>query len=363
MSQTESKKRWPCIALAMVPFVSSMWFNQEPEAAPIRGERASQSLVFDEYLLNFGPRPIAARPMIEIPFRYRNVSDQTIHIKSLTPSCNCMQPRMDSMEIAPGTIGQLVMPIQLTNEKPGPHEYLVKVMYEDTDLHEVDLGLKVVLPEKEVMVQPRAMWFFQSGEKETTQIVTITDSREKSFQVQDIRCSSKLWTVEEKTDVTDLEGNRTLTLAVTLKADAPTGRQRGIIVVYTDDKRYPAIQIPVGCQSLDSARSEGLAYVSDPETVVLKPTTEGALEATAIVRTKGGASTDVESVTAMPAFVQASLETTPDNRTIIKVSADLTEEQRTSVQRAVVTVKPRTEGSSPLTIPVVIPAQKAQKDQ
>ena len=358
MSQTESAKRWPCVALAMVPFVSSMWFNQEPEAAPVGGERASASLVFDEYLMNFGPRPIAARPLIEIPFRYRNVSDQTVRIKSLTPSCGCMQPRMESMEIAPGSMGHLLMPIRIANEKPGPHEYLVKVMYEDSDLHEVDLALKVVLPEKEVLVEPRAMWFFQSGEKETTQTVEITDYRPQSFKVQDIRCSSDLWQVEQKSDVTNLEGNRVLTLSVTLKGNAPANRQRGLIVVYTDDKRHPAIQIPVGCQSMQSAKTDGLVYVSDPDTIVLKPTPDGTLEASAIVRTKGGGATDVESVTATPNFVSATLQTTPENRTVVKVSAELSDEQRTQVQRAVITVKPRTKDSSPLTIPIVIPAKK-----
>ncbi len=372
--QQDSARTWPCLALALVPFAASCWFNGTPDASPVTGERPSAPLVFDQYLINYGERPITPRLMnvagtdpddpkapkvmgMAVPFNYRNVSDQEIRIQSLTPSCGCLRPQIDSKTIAPGEYGRLLMPIRTANEAAGPHEYLVKVLYEDGRPHEVDLALKVVLPEKKVEVTPKAMWFYQSGGEPTPMQVTITDHRAKSFNIKSIVCSSDLWTVEKSSDLRLSDSERVVKLNVQMKGDIPPGKHRGIINIETDDKNYPLIQIPLGGQGIESPDTAGLAMKVEPSTIVLQQTPAGKLEATTSLTGPNGSLAKIESITTSPKFIKATYETNASNQTILKVSADFLTEAQTKTQRAIVTVK--TEGrDAPLTIPVVIPSQK-----
>lgn len=347
----QQTRNWPCIALALVPFVASVWFTGQPAPSAVHGQRKSASLVFDQYMANY-LHPVSG-PLIEVPFAYRNVSDKEVRIQSLTPSCGCLQPTIESMTIPPGTYGRLMMPIQTANEAAGPHEYLVKVLYEDGEPHEVDLALKIVLAEKQVEVSPRAMWFYQSGTKATIQRVTITDHRPqtKPFKITRITCSSDLWTVEKTSDLQHSSHKRVVQLNVKLRPDVPPGTHRAIINVETDDPRFPRHQIRVGLQSM--ATDEGMAMKAEPDTVVLQPTPGGTMEASTVVRTADGKLARIKSVQTSSEFVTATYETNANDEAVIKVSASLPPTEAERTQRAVVTVT--TEGDeTPLTIPVLI---------
>lgn len=352
--QTTARRSWPTVAFAMVPFLAGWCFHARPEAAAVTGERASASLVFDQYLVDYGPSPIMPRPIVEVPFYYRNVSDKEIQINSLMPSCGCLQPRIDTKTIAPGAVGRMIMPVVTANEDPGPQEYVVKVTYLDDQVREVDLGLKLVLPEKQVEVTPRAMWFYQSGDgnKATTQLVTITDSRSQSFKVKSIQCSSDLWTVEQRSDVRNEHGHRLLQIAVTLKPGVPAGQHRAVINVLTDDPANSRIQVPIGCQRTGEAK-EQMAMQVQAGTLRLKPTPAGGLTATANLVNRDGTPATVEAIeSSSPDVVQATVETNSKNQTILRVSAEATG----SEHRAVISV--RTEQmESVMTIPVVVPGK------
>lgn len=338
--------------IALIPFCVSLCFTSAPQAAAVSGERESGGLVFDRYMVNLGHRPIAYRPVLEVPFRYRNVTDQPVRIQSLTPSCGCLRPAIDTMEIAPGATGQLMMPVRLANEAPGPHEYLVKVLYDDTRPREVDLALKVVLPEKEIVVQPRAMWFYQSGSQTTTQTVTITDHRDTDFEVLNMQCSSKLWSVKQISDRRALSGERKLKLEVTLHPGVPPGKHRGLIVLNTSDVRYPQIQIPLGCQNTQTV-TEGLTVLAEPETLVLQPTPAGQVSASTVLTGSDGRPAVVRSVRVLPDSIRAEVRTNEKHETVLQLSGTVPASGSTGNTKAVVTVE--TENTeSPLTIPVVI---------
>lgn len=351
--QTAAARSWPVALLAMVPFLAGWCFHSRPEAAPVKGDRATASLVFDQYLVDYGPSPIMPRPIVEVPFYCRNVSDREIKITNLMPSCGCLQPKIDHETIPPGGVARLVMPVVTANEQPGPQEYVVKVSYLDDSVREVDLGLKLVLPEKQVEVTPRAMWFYQSGDKPTTQYVTIRDHRLRSFNVRSIDCSSDLWTVEKRSDLRDEHGQRLLRIAVTLNPGAPTGKHRAVIDVLTDDPAHARIQIPIGCQRTDGAGpATGMEFQAG--TLRLKPTPTGGLTAIANLVNRDGTPATVANIdNSSPDVVQATVETNAKNQTILRVSA---EQPTETDHRAVISV--RTEQSeNVMTIPVIVPGK------
>lgn len=375
--QQTTASNWLCIALALVPFGLSCWFNGSHAASPVIGERATPSLVFDQYMINYGEHPVTPIPLpvagtdpddpkaakvmgFAVPFMYRNVSDQEVRIQSLTPSCGCLRPQIDSMTIAPGEYGRLLMPIRTANEAAGPHEYLVKVLYEDGQPHEIDLTTKLVLPDKKIEVSPKAMWFYQSGTEVTPMQLTVTDRRAESFQINNISCSSDFWTVKQVSDRLGADSERIITLNVTLAANIPAGRHRGIINIETDDPMYPRIQVPIGCQGL--AADDEIAMTVEPTTVVLQPTPTGTLQATTVITAPGSQPVKVQSITTSPEFVDATHETNDNNQTVITVSANLKTKDQSKTQRAIVTI--RIEASeAPLTIPVIIPPQDTKPDQ
>ena len=307
-------------------------------------------------MVNYGPTPIAPAPMIEVPFRYRNTSDKTIRINSLTPSCGCLSPKIESMVIAPGQSGRLVMPVNTINETAGPHEYLVKVQYTDDEPHDIDLALKVVLPPKEV-IAPRALLFYQSGNQPTTQTVTITDYRPKAFKVKKISCNSEFFTVKQVSHTETISGFTELKLEVTLKGDGPTSNHRALLLVETDDPRYPILQTKLLCRSLTQPKSQPMAVVPNTETIVLQPTGNGQLAATRPMPAATGKASNILSISAAPEFVSATVDQDQSGQTIIRVSATLSDDQRTTRQSGLLTVRTK-DSNQPVTIPVVIPAAK-----
>ena len=360
-NQSQPKNNWSLLAFALVPFAASCCFYSAPTAAAVTGKRAIAPLVFDRYLVDYGPMPVQAMvnpdkpdepPTITVPYYYRNTSTQPIEIKSLTPSCGCLQPRVGSMTVEPGGYGRLIMPVAIANEPAGPKEYLVKVIYQDEKIHEVDLALKMVLPEKQIEVTPRALWFYQSGTKPTTEYVTITDLRADSLEIESVECSSDFWTVEKKVDITNEFGHRIVKLAVTLKSDIPPGKHRGIINVLTNDPRNRRIQIAIGGQSMQA--DVPVVLKAEPGQLRLMPTPTGEFEAITTVSNPDGTPAEVEIVaSSSPDIVQATLETDENNQSILRVSAPATPIDH----RAVLTVR-KVESEETITIPVLVPKSK-----
>ena len=352
--QPSSRFQWPVLGLALLPMMAAGWFNTAPAPSVMSGERESAPLVFDEYLANYGPRPIHPTPSISVPFFYRNTGDQTISIDAIRTSCGCLKPQMDSMKIEPGQAGRLVVPVNTTNEQPGPHEYLVKLEYSDTKKREVDLAIKMTLPRREVVIQPRQMLFYQSGNQRTTQTVTITDHRARPFAVKAITCSSNLWKMSQKSHHQTGDGKTDLVLDVTLDGSVPPGTHRGTITIATTDPAYPFLTVELIGQSFGKP-TEPMATLKPTQRLVLQPTPEGELAGT--TKFTAGSVGDVISVSATPEFVNATIDKDESGQPIVRVSATIDPSERQSRVNGRVTIRTKS-SQQPTTIPVVIPAVK-----
>lgn len=241
---------------ALLPFLLSLVFHAiGPAAAETAGGPDRPALTFNQYLVNFGDRPVEPQRFVFARFGFKNNSDRTALITELKPSCGCLNPRLDKRTYQPGQTGEFFLRVQTANEQPGPKEYFLKLLYEDPQPREATLTLKVVLPERKVVIQPKALMFYQLGTEPTIQTITVTDYRTRPLHVIGVESSSELVTAELGTVDRDDAGNRRLRVSVTVAGQVPPGRHRALVTILTGDPIYGKLQVPLLVQGPSSEQS------------------------------------------------------------------------------------------------------------
>ncbi len=231
---------------ALLPFLLSLVAHtNDPAQAEAAKGPDRPALTFNQYLVNFGDRPVEPQRFVFARFGFENRSNRTATITELKPSCGCLDPRLEKRVYHPGETNEFFLRVQTANEEPGPKEYFVKLLYEDPQPREVTLTLKVVLPEQKVVVRPKALIVYQLGTEPTTQEIIVTDYRTRPLHVTGIESSSELVTAEFGAIDRDVEGNRRLHVSVTVAAHVPPGRHRALVTILTDDPVYGKLQVPL----------------------------------------------------------------------------------------------------------------------
>ncbi|MBL8814638.1 MAG: DUF1573 domain-containing protein [Planctomyces sp.] len=228
----------------------------EGTAPPLAITSRRPALVFSEYLIHYGPDPVEAKAVEEATFFFHNAGTETVEFGKLSPSCGCLSPRLSKNIVVPGDGGRLTIPIAVSKESPGPHEYLVTVEYKDPHPQEVTLTVKIVLPEKQVLIEPRALWIIGSGTNRAVEhSIRITDYREQPMQVEEVQSSSELFTAELKPSESR-NGSSVSTIGVRITENLPDGIHRGIIQVRTSDPENQLLQIPIMARGKERPTSE-----------------------------------------------------------------------------------------------------------
>lgn len=231
--------------VALLPLMASFAFSlNESDAPSLSVTQRQPSLVFNEYLIHFGERPVPAQPVISPTFLFRNVGTETIQLQKLIPSCGCLTPVASTMEVAPGESGRLVLPIRTAGESPGFHEYTVNVRYTDPEPREVTLAVKLVLPEHAVLVEPKALFLMGKFSEDLSHEVRVTDLRDDALSVNSVVSSVPWLSPQIVQQTTDEEGTRAL-IGVRVTGEVPAGNQRAIVHVLTNDAQFPILQVPV----------------------------------------------------------------------------------------------------------------------
>lgn len=232
---------------AALPLLISLGVHAAGTAPqPVAPAPRPAGLAFDQYSVNLGPIP--PMPYAFARFRFTNVGPETVHIRELKPSCGCLQPQLARRVYEPGESGDFHLRIQTANEKPGPKEETVRVIYEDPEPREVELTFKVVLPENQVVVRPGVLIFYQLGTEPTTQEIVVSDFRKQGLTVIGVESTSKLATAELGPVEQDSEGVHRTRVSVTVPAVVPPGAHHGTLVLTTNDPNYPQLIVPVRIQ-------------------------------------------------------------------------------------------------------------------
>lgn len=243
--------------LALLPFGVAVLAHQRGSSPTLSIARPElPALAFDQYLVDLGPVQPAAE--IRANFLFRHRGHHTVKILELTPSCGCLQPRLQKKEYAPGDVDGLVLRVQPANEAPGKHEYTVDIKYLDPEPRETRVTFRVKLPEKGISITPPALMVYQFSDRETVQPILITDTRDENWKVVGVSVSLPFVNVSVGEPVRAESGALEVPLEATVAAKVPSGRHRGLVTVFTDNQQYPELKIPLmiqGPEAIDDGDS------------------------------------------------------------------------------------------------------------
>lgn len=241
---------------AAVPFLLALGFHTAgPSAQVPETTRSRPALAFDQYMVNL--REVPPRPTVHGWFRFTNRSERTAKVTKFEPSCGCLNPRLEKRVYEPGETGEFFLRVNTAQEEPGPQEYYVDVHYEDPEPREVRLTFKATLPERKVVVEPKALMFYQLGKQATTREIVVTDYRKEPMTIMDLKCSSPLISAEVKTGNHEHgTGPHRFRIAVRVAGQVPPGRHRAALTISTDDAEYDRLTVPLLIQGEDGAASD-----------------------------------------------------------------------------------------------------------
>ena len=296
------------LAASLIPFTVSIVYSIAGSVEQtVLNETERPALVFDEYFADFGSYPIQPRPVVYARFTFRNRGTEAVHVTNLEPSCGCLAPILDARIIAPDESGEVILRVQTANQEPGPQEYTLKVYYTDPKPRELDLGLKLVLPDEQVVIRPRALLVQQLGTAETTHTATITDYRSRKFNVTNVVVASDLAEAELGRVEDAPDGTRRFRIDVRVAGHVPPGRHRAVVNVQTDDAGHPLVQLPLLIEGPRDAGESSRAIHSDPATLRLTGTAGEQFAGEVLLNSHHMISEETVRIDTVPEFVSATL--------------------------------------------------------
>ena len=241
---------WALWAGALLPFgLSLVVYASGVKAQPVTAASPRASLAFEQYLVNLGAMP--PRSEYAARFSFRNIGSQPLTIRSLEPSCGCLNPRLEKRTFAPGETSEFYLRVRAANEKPGLHDYTCKLTYDDGQPRETEVRFKITLPTERVEIRPRALAIYQFSNQPTTREIAITDFRATPedrplarLEVTDATCSLNWVQVSVGEAQFDDAGQRRQTVVVTV-TDVPPGTHHGSVVVHTNVPEYAELRVPL----------------------------------------------------------------------------------------------------------------------
>lgn len=231
-------------ALLVIPLALAMYAQTKGAAPrPMQSPPPLPALAFEQYLVDL--QEVAPSETISARFSFRNASDRKVTITDLEPSCGCLQPQLRKRDYAPGEFGDFALRVQTANQTPGLKDYRVKVKYTDPEPRECELAFRVVLPEVQVFVRPRALVFYQVTGEATEQMLTVTDLRSKPLEIKKVECTSE-YVRGEILPPEAAEGEAyQQQVKIIVQGAVPPGRHHALVRMHTDDANYREVRVPL----------------------------------------------------------------------------------------------------------------------
>ena len=261
------------VLLAAPCLVAAMFSMREVTAPPLTLSIDRPALVFETYMRHEGLDPIPMQPLLTPFFTFVNKGAATVVIEEVKAGCSCISPEITGKEIAPGQQGRVMLPIKTRNEPAGLREYITTVKYLDPKPREVTLTYKVVLPEKQVEIEPRVVMLMGKISSSDHSIITINDHRTERYadpmKIQSVVSSSPLFKAE-LLGQTSSDGVGRTTIDVRFVDGIPMGQHRGLVTITTSDEAYPVIQVPVILGDRRRPEDEAVSLSPDAGRVIVQ---------------------------------------------------------------------------------------------
>jgi hypothetical protein len=133
------------------------------------------------------------------------------------------------------------------NENAGQKEYRVTVKYTDPEPRETDVTFRVMLPDNQVSVKPRALTIYQFGQEPQTEEIEVIDRRARHLTIKSVESSRSIAHVEPGESNVDEAGHWHGRFRVTVPGNLPPGRIDAVIHIVTDDENavYHKLRVPL----------------------------------------------------------------------------------------------------------------------
>jgi len=241
-------RRLPAFSIVLPFLLALVAHSASPRPRKIVAAPARPALAFDQYLVDLGP--VAPSEEVRAHFDFTNRGKAPVTVTALVPSCGCLQPQMKKKSYRAGESGNFVVRVQTANENSGLKEYTVTVKYTDPEPREVDVIFRVVLPDNQVFVRPRALAFYQLGEQKSAtgiapQKIEVTDRRDRHLKITRVECSRDIAQIALDEPEIDGDGHWLGRLTVTVPNRLPPGRLEAVVRIFTDDPDYKVLRVPL----------------------------------------------------------------------------------------------------------------------
>lgn len=251
-----SSVRLCAVAAALLPFLWSVVVHSGNAPVPLAISPPERpALAFRQYAVDLG----LIQPTSEArgTFLFVNNGKANVQIKGITPSCSCLEPRMDKMTFASGEEGRIVLRVQPANESAGSKELFADVSYSDPLPRDVRLTFKLQIPERQMTVTPSSLMFYHpKGSEPTTSTFTVADGRKKPFDITEVDVTSDLATAVIGERSVLPTGEWSQTVHVTVRGELPEGKRHALLRIRTNDLDYRELRVPlmlIGPTGEDSA--------------------------------------------------------------------------------------------------------------
>ncbi len=262
------------IILVLVPLTGSAVFTRRGESPErLRVSATRPSLAFETHLIYAPESRTGDQSVLSYSFRFQNRGSDTIRISKVTPSCACLASSVSLKEVLPEEFGELTAQVRTASESPGLHEYMVTVAYTDPEPRTATVYLKVMLPEKKVLIEPRALYLMGKSAGGHSHQVAISDFRSVPLTLQKATSSSHLFTPSIASQAISSDGMRGV-IEIGVSAELPAGQQRGVVQVETNDPLFPVLEVPVAVLAEERLPEDAALIQIRPELVSLNVTME-----------------------------------------------------------------------------------------
>ena len=274
-------------------------------------------------------------------FIVKNVGDEPLEIERIQPACGCTVAEVGDKAIKPGES----TPLAVTFHTAGFQGYKVKTVRiysnDPTQPSEV-LTLKGTIA-TEVEVSPSRLYFgsVKKGEELSREISIKLNSKSKNLKITSVYPRS-----EHIEAVNVSKKNKSRVVKVVLKKDAPIGVLRSRLIVKTNSRSKPVVNVPI------FARIEGNLTLSPRDIsfgLVRGPLTE-PLTQSVTLNNSSGESVHIKSIKSSNPSLSVQVEKSGDAKGYqINVSVD---ESTTGPFRAEITIETDNQEQATLKLPV-----------
>lgn len=205
-------------------------------AAPARG-----GLHFAQPDVDAGE--VCSGKRLEHVFAFVNDGPAAVEIVDVHASCGCLRPKMPHRVYQPGEHGSLRLEVNTLDQGEGPKTWQVHLRYRTAGA-EAETGVQMTARVKaEVTVRPAVVTVY--ADSAVGHELVLTDFRPHPLAVADVRTTSPHLQSRVTSTSQDEAGHRVYKIGLQVAAALPEGRHDETVSIYTDDREYAELRVPV----------------------------------------------------------------------------------------------------------------------